>query len=33
MISVQAEGAAKEELQKVLDNAKKHVADLKDHVA
>tara|TARA_B110000285_G_scaffold107511_1_gene122197 strand:+ start:368 stop:994 length:627 start_codon:yes stop_codon:yes gene_type:complete len=33
MIGVQPDGPAKEELQKVLDNAHKHVTDLEDHVA
>lgn len=33
MIGIQPDGPAKEELQKVLDNAHKHVTDLEDHVA
>ena len=33
MIGTQPDGPAKEELQKVLDNAHKHVTDLEDHVA
>ena len=32
MLGIQPEGPAKEELQKVLDNAHKHVTDLEDHV-
>jgi len=32
ILKAQPEGAARVELEKVLDNAKKHVSDLEDHI-
>jgi hypothetical protein len=32
IVKTQPEGAARMELEKVLENAKKHVSDLEDHI-